>query len=144
MTDLESAFATGREIIEERHGSFDHPPQTFETEPGLLDDSMAAHTQSTIPTESIEDRLVFYAAEARPQEITVDQTLVEDDPSKAVKSLVHELFEWHATEKFSASSYVEGHTHVVASYNENSVCREINDRMDEHVCEVDWNSEVDT
>lgn len=143
VNNIERAFETGIEIIEESHGEFETRPSGWEEKSGLLSEGMAAYTQSTIPSET-EGGLTMYDQSANPHTIAVDRELMRDYPERATKSLLHELWEWHAAENMPSEQVMSGHTDLVAEYNENSLCRQVNERLGEPVCDVTWNNDYDT
>lgn len=143
MSQLERAFRAGKEVVAERHGEFNDEPEDFELQSGLLENHMAAHTQSSIPTDR-EGAVLIYDSDAYPHTITVDEELAETYPDRATKSLLHELYEWRAAEVMPSDEVLRGNTDYVAEFNENSICREVNERLGEEVCDVSWNSEYDT
>ncbi len=148
---MEDAFEIGKEIVEERHGEFKNKPEEFHFKSGLLEQSMAAHTQSTIPMNTISGdgennagTVVFYSKEAEPHTITVDEHLANHHPEKATKSLLHELYEWRAAEVMPSDQVLQGNTDFIAEFNENSLCREVNERLGNEVCDESWNNEYET
>lgn len=143
MERLEEVFDEGKAVIEERHGSWEDEPQDFELEYGLLENGMAAHTRADVPV-SQNGRVMMFSDDVTPNTITVDRELAEGETAKAEKSLLHELYEWHAAESIPANRYLRGESHVIAEYNENSLCQAVEDRLDRPVCDQDWNNEFDT
>jgi hypothetical protein len=104
-----------------------------------MDQGMAAGTQMTIPMEDDEP------GDPQPHTIVVDKDLRREHPKRAVKSgIAHELLEWRASEEMTAEEIWNGDSDTVAEFNENQVCREINARVGEEVCEVQWNSRIDS
>ena len=140
MSELEDVMEVGADLIEERHGEFEDRPDEFDLKSGLMDDGMAAYTKSD--ASMVQDGpMVMFGPTVEPEEIVLDQELAEDFPKRAAKSLIHELFEWRAAETMPTHRYLEGSTHTVAEWNENSVCEAVNEEFDEEVCDQDWNNE---
>lgn len=139
MEELDRAFEVGKEIVIRRHGEFEDEPSDFTLKSGLMDNEMAAHTRSFIPTEDGKP-----SGPPEPQEITVDAELARDCPECATKSLLHELFEWRAAEVMPAREVIQGRTDYVAEFNEDSICLAVNEETGQELCDVTWNSEYRT
>lgn len=144
MEELEDAFEVGKEVLQERYGDFEEEPKDFTLEDGLMENSMAAHTRSRVPMKENGSRLVIYSQNAKPQEITIDEDLAEQHPTKAAKSLLHELFEWRAAEEMVSDDVLASRTHYIAEFNENALCRDVNEEIGEEVCDAGWNNDYQT
>lgn len=140
---MDDAFAVGKEVIQERFGSYQDEPDDFSLESGLLDEGRAAHTDITFSTDN-QGAVTFFDKNAQPNGIVVDQDLHNRAPEDATKSLIHELLEWHVIERMPSDEVMEGSSHTVAKYADKSVCREVNNRIGEEVCNPDWNAKYDS
>jgi len=140
---MDEAFAVGKEVIQERFGPYQDEPRDYDLEPGLLDEGRAAHTDITFSTDQ-HGEVTYYDKHAEPNRIVVDKDLYERSPEDATKSLLHELVEWHVVERMPSNEVTEQHSHTVAKYNDRTICREVNTRLGEDVCNPDWNSKYDS
>lgn len=132
---MEDRFEVGKEVISERYGDFKEEPKSFDTESGLVENDMGAYTKMNFP-KSGEGY-----GDPQPNQIVVDEDLSDKETTK---SLVHELIEWRAIEELSKEEVLEERTHTIASYNENTICREVNERAGEEICDVSWNRNLNT
>ena len=144
MNKVEDAFEVGKDLVSERYGNFKEEPESFTVESGLLAENKAAHTRAFVGTEKVGSKIVMYDGSGTPKEITVDEDLIKEHPDKATKSLIHELFEWRAIEELPTDTMWGGVSHEIAQFNENALCRDVNEEMGEEVCMVEWNQGYDT
>ncbi|QCC60215.1 hypothetical protein NP511_17805 [Natrinema thermotolerans] len=136
---MEEAFEVGKKIVQEHHGEYETVPDEFSFESGLLAEERAAYTRAFTPTREVDGEQ-YPDGDTEPQEIIVDEDLAGYRPRGATKSLLHELLEWRAIEVMPTDSVLQGGSHHVAKFNEDSLCEAVNEEMGEVVCDMNWNS----
>lgn len=143
MSNLDTCFSTGKEIVSEAYGDFQNEPEEFGTEKGLIEEATGGYTRSTIPTTE-QGRIIFQDDDAIPQEIVLDETLVNEYPRVACKTLLHELAEWRSAEEVHSNDVIDGNTDVFAEMVEGHLCRETNEQVGEEICTDEWLKEYET
>lgn len=141
MSDqLDRCFEIGKSVVADRYGSFANEPTSWESVDGLLEKGTNGYTDSKITTER-RGHVLLIDEDARPKEIGLAATLVEERPKAACKTLGHELMEWRAAEQMASPDVIASNTDYVAEFAEDSICREINEEAGEEICDVGWSSE---
>lgn len=142
---LSECMEKGIQAVESSYGEFDERPKEYKLE-DLLDGGEFAKTESHIPVRKEEHEgsdIQIRSDNAVPQEIVLDERMVDEAPRGACNSLLHELLEWRAAEEMNSAKVIDSDTHDVAAFNENHICREVNS-MGEDVCMEEWNLKYDT
>lgn len=140
--ELDKCFTTGISVIEETYGEFEEKPEEYEEE--RLSSDKYGKTASVIDAKKKDGEIVVTSPDAEPHRIIIDEEIVNNSPKGACNTLLHELLEWRAAEELHASQVMESETDTVASFNESHICREVNNKHDENVCDTEWNRKFDT
>lgn len=140
---MEDRFDLGKEIVEETWNDFESSPDDLRIEEGIMRDHDAAAISSMKISSSSEDQLEIFD-KPEIQWIAVDKDLVEERPNAATKSIVHELVEIRAAEEFGVFHLEDDTPHIIASWDENQVCRQMNERSGQKICDQEWNRSYDS